>query len=440
MAIGPSAPRVKPSAGPTARLLRNRNFSALLIGYAASVTGLYVGNVVIEWFISASNTARQAAILLTLLGIIEFVPNLTIGWFAGAWADRYDRRRLMILTQLGRGATFVALTVLVVREGFNPLVVLAAVFVLSSFGSIFGPASNAFLPRIVDLTDLTSANGMLQFGGMVSGFIGSPLGGVLVLLFGIGVGFLTDSVLYAMSALAFGLLLVPLIGRSSAHPIPKEPSSQFAQVKAGLTFLRSQRALLTLTLVGMVLNFFTYYLVFVVLYTRSFLHAGPDVFGLLLGANAVGYAVGALLPHRLKTDRSPGIWIPVAWGLSGLPLLVLILVPLAPVAVVSMGCLGGLSSIVGVTFTSVVQRTVPDDFLGRFFATDSALSYAMIPVGLAVGGLLIVSYGVGPAFLVAGTGIVVAGLSLLFSREVRRWGKPPAAAGPALSAPDGRGR
>ena len=248
-------------------------------------------------------------------------------------------------------------------------------------------------------------------------------------------GFLTNSLLYAISALAVGLMVIPLTSRSLDPSLRKEPASQFGEVRAGLSYLRSQRALLTLTLVGMILNFFTYYLVFIVLYTRSFLHAGPDVFGLLLGANAVGYAAGALLPHRLQTDRSPGIWIPLMWGLSGVPLLVLVLVPLVPLAVVSMAVQGCLGSIVGVTFTSVVQRTVPDNLLGRFFATDSALSYAMIPAGLAFGGLLIVAYGVGPAFLVAGVGILVSGLSLLVSREVRGWGRAPAAGGPGAVAP-----
>ncbi|MCI4352325.1 MAG: MFS transporter [Thermoplasmata archaeon] len=412
-----------PSAGVTARLLRNRNFCLLLVGYAASVTGIYVGNVVIEWLIATFNTAREAAILLTILGIIELVPTLTIGVFAGAWADRYDRRQLMIGTQIARAATFAALALLVLREGFSPIVVLGAVFVLSALGSIYGPAFNSFLPRVVDTTELTPANGILEFGGTVSGFVGSPLGGALVFLLGIGVGFLTNSILYALSALAIGLMVIPFAVKPDSEESKKKPTSPFSEVRAGLSFLRSQRALLTLTLVGMIANFFTYYLVFVVLYTRSFLHAGPTVFGLLLGASSVGYAVGALLPHRLKTDRSPGVWIPLTWGLSGVPLMVMIVLPVVPLAIGSMAVIGCLNSIIGVTFTSVVQRTVPDKLLGRVFATDSALSYAMIPAGLAFGGFLLVAYGVGPAFLVAGAGTLGTGLSPLLSREVRAWGK-----------------
>lgn len=426
MSIPPAPTQTAQPAGVTARLLRDRNFGLLLAGYASSVTGLYVGNVVIEWWIAAANTAEEAAILLTILGIIEFVPNLTLGVFAGAWADRYDRRLLMIGAQIARAATFGALAVLVLRAGFNPLVVLVAVFVLSALGSIFGPAFNSFLPRIVGKTELTPANGILEFGSTISGFIGSPLGGGLVFILGIGVGFLTNSILYALSALIIGLMVVPLAFSADTEASKKQNTSQLSEVRAGLKFLRSQRALLTLALVGMVLNFFTYYLVFVVLYTRSFLHAGPEVFGLLLGASSVGYAAGALLPHRLKTDRSPGIWIPLAWGLSGAPLLTMILLPVVPVGIGSMAVMGCLNSVVGVTFTSVVQRTVPDNLLGRFFATDSALSYAMIPAGLAFGGFLIVAYGVGPAFLLAGAGIVAAGLSPLLSREVRVWGKTPA--------------
>jgi hypothetical protein len=78
---------------------------------------------------------------------------------------------------------------------------------------------------------------------------------------------------------------------------------------------------------------------------------------------------------------------------------------------------------VSVTFVSVVQKSVPDEFLGRYFATDQAGSYAMIPAGLAVGGVLIVALGIGFAFLLAGVATLAVGLALLLSKEVRGWGR-----------------
>jgi hypothetical protein len=78
---------------------------------------------------------------------------------------------------------------------------------------------------------------------------------------------------------------------------------------------------------------------------------------------------------------------------------------------------------VNITFVSSVQKSVPTEFLGRYFATDQAGSYAMIPAGLAVGGVLVVAFGAGFAFVLAGVGTLVTGLALLLSREVRGWAR-----------------
>lgn len=409
------------TSGSFARLLRNRNFSLLWIGAVASASGVYVGNVVIEWLIYA--TAHQA-IDLTFLGIVEFIPTLTIGVFAGALADRHDRRRLMISADLGRAAAMGALAVFVLELGFSLPVILVTVFATSALGTVFSPSSSAILPSLLRKEDLAGGNGLLQAGTTVAGFIGSPLGGGLILLVGVGAGLIYNSVTFAISALMIGLMVIPvaLVRRSPVSE--SKGTSLLSDVTAGLSFLRAQRALLAFTLVGMVLNFFSFYLIYIVVYTSNLLHSGPGIFGLLVGAQSAGYAAGALLIFGpLRISRVPGVWIPLAWGLGGLPLIAMVLLPVVPVAIASTASLGILSALANITFTSVVQRTVPDEILGRYFAMDQAGSYAMIPAGLAVGGVLIVTLGVGFAFFLAGAGMLVTGLALLASGETRSWGR-----------------
>ncbi|MGD0249580.1 MAG: MFS transporter [Thermoplasmata archaeon] len=91
----------EPWGGGLHRLLRNRNFTLLWTGAVASASGYYVANVVIEWLIYSS---AHRPLYLTLLGIVEFIPTLTIGVFAGALAERYDPRRLMIAADLTHAA------------------------------------------------------------------------------------------------------------------------------------------------------------------------------------------------------------------------------------------------------------------------------------------------------------------------------------------------
>lgn len=398
----------------------NRNFKFLWIGAIASASGFYVGNVVIEWLIYAST---RAALLLTVLGIIEFIPTLTIGVIAGALVDRHDRRHLMIATDLARAAAMGGLAVFVLFLGFNPMVVLATVFVTATLGSIFNPASAAILPSIVDKSKLSDSNALLETGTTIAGFIGSPLGGALIVTVGVGFGLIYNSITFAISALMIGLMIIPSTLQENTEKPKEGEASLMGDVKAGLRYLRTQSSLLTMTVASMILNFFTFYQLYTVVYVYTVLHAGPAIFGILVGAGTAGYILGALMASHLKTERVPGIWVPAAWGLGGVPLITLILFPVVPLAITSMVAEGFLSALVNITFISVVQRIVPDEFLGRYFATNQAGSYAMIPAGLVVGGILVVAFGIGPAFLFSGLGTIIIGLSLLLSSNIRKWGR-----------------
>jgi MFS family permease len=417
-----------PSTSPFRRVLRNRNFALLWVGAVASASGFYVGNVVIEWFVYASS---HRAIDLTILGIVEFIPTLTIGVVAGALADRHDRRRLMIAADLGRAASLGALAVYVLTVGFDLPVILVAMFVVSVFGAVFSPSASAILPSLLGAEDLPGGNGLLEAGTTVAGFIGSPLGGALILLVGVGAGLIYNSVTFALSALAVGLMTIPGALRRSAGTGSEGAKSLFSDVAEGFRFLRTQRVLLSLTLAGMALNFFSFYLLYIVVYVSNLLHGGAEIFGLLVGLQSAGYAAGALfVVGRVRINRAPGVFIPLAWGLDGVPLIAMIVFPTLPVAIACLTSLGVLSAFVNVTFVSAVQKHVPDEFLGRYFATDQAGSYAMIPAGLAVGGVLIVAFGVGVAFVLAGVATLALAALLLSSRSVRAWGR--------LGARDGR--
>jgi MFS family permease len=403
------------------RLLRNRNFSLLWTGAVVSAGGFYVGNVVIEWFIFQ---ASHNPFALTVLGIVEFVPTLSIGVLAGVLVDRFDRRRLMILADVARAVTMGALALYVLAFGFNLPVILIAVVVAGAFGTVFGPSSSAILPSVLAKDELARGNGLLEAGRTVAGFIGSPVGGALILAFGVATGLIFNSITFAISAVMVGLMVLPSALSRTFEPSPSADGSFLSDLGAGFRYLLTQRALVAFTLGAMLLNFFTFYLIYIVVYVSNTLHAGPATFGLLVGVQSVGYAVGALLlVGRLRIDRAPGRWIPVLWALSGPPLIMMILIPTVAVAIASMASLGMLTALANITFISAVQKAVPDEFLGRYFATDQAGSYAMIPAGLAVGGVLIVNFGIGLAFVFAGVGLLVIGLSLLLSRDLREWGR-----------------
>ncbi len=401
-------------------VFRNRNFRLLWFGTVVSASGFAVGNMVIEWIIYATT---HTALLLALLGIVEFVPMLTIGVFAGALVDRRDRRSLMIMSDIVRACAMAVLAVIVIIMGFNSIAIFGAVVVISIFGAIFDPASSALLPSLVKKENLTDGNGFLQAGETIAKIIGSPLGGILIVLAGIASGFIYNSITFAISAIAIGMLGVPASMQKVRGPEEERHEKLLEEVKTGFRFLLGRRALLAMTVTSMILNFFSFYQIYIVVYALNILHNGPVVFGLLVGGSSIGYAVGAALIGRLHFEKAPGIWVPLMWGLGGLPLIFLILIPVTSISIVSMFFEGFLGGMVNTVWVSVIQRVVPEDFLGRYFSIEGTIGYSMVPAGITFGGFLIALYGVGFAFLLAGISILIIGLTMLTRRNIRSWGR-----------------
>lgn len=432
------------STSPT-RVLRHANFRRLWIGSVASAAGASIGSIVIIWLVYS---VTRSPIAISVLGIVQFLPTLLFGLLAGALIDRWDRRRLMLGCDIARAVCFGAVALYVLLEGATTIVLIGVVFAVAAFTTVFRPATNATIPRILPPADVTDGNGLLQGGSTIASFVGSPVGGLLVVTAGAVVGLALNALTFAISATMIFLMTVPGLRRSEPEAARARPSL-LGEVAEGLRYLRSQTALLIITVNAMGANFFlSIWGGFTVIYATDQLHQGAAGFGIIVAASTAGFAVGALLPGRLHTDRAPGLWLPATWGSVGFLVIGLALTSSLPLAVLLTFLGGAFLSIGNTTWLSGVQKSVPDEYLGRYFATDEAGSFAMIPAGVAVGGVLVLLIGISRSYLFAGAGSAVVGLALFFSPAVRRWGRPPeiskeavsmARAGPSQATTKGAG-
>ncbi len=418
MTSEPPLPGRPEPTGP-GRVFRNRNFTRLWIGSVTSAAGAAIGSIIIVWLVYS---ATHSAIAISVLGIVQFLPTLGFGLLAGALIDRLDRRRLMMTCDIARAITFGGLAVYVLVYGANTVTLIAAVFVVATFSTIFRPATNASIPRILAPGELADGNGLLQGGSMIAQFVGSPMGGLVLFAVGASIGLAINALTFAVSGTMIFLMVIgPGLPRAPA-PEARRPSL-FREVGDGLRYILSQRALLWITLTAMGANFFlSMCFGFTVVYAVDALHQGVAGYSILVAANTGGFAIGAILPGRLHLDRRPGLWVPIIWGITGFCIVGLAAVRSLELAVLLTVAAGLTLSTGNTTWLSGVQRSVPDEYMGRFFATDEAGSFAMIPAGLAIGGVLVVFYGIGWMYLLAGVGALAMELPLLFSRSVRSWG------------------
>ena len=263
-----SGPEWHPSASPLDPL-RNRNFLRLWVGSVTSAAGTAVGSIILIWLVY---NATHSALAISVLGIVQFLPTLGFGLLAGALIDRLDRRRLMFACDVARSVCFGALALFVLTYGINIMILIGVVFAVATFGTLFRPATNAAIPRIVVPEQLSDANGLLQGGSTIAQFVGSPLGGLLLLVLGAAVGLAFNALTFAISGVMIFLMIIPP-GAHLARPSEARRRSLLAEVGDGLRFLRSQRALLIITGTAMVANFFlTIWGTFIVIFAATQLH------------------------------------------------------------------------------------------------------------------------------------------------------------------------
>jgi predicted thioesterase/MFS family permease len=335
---------------------------------------------------------------------------------AGALADRFDRRRLLVMANIVRTTMLLAGVVVTTTHLGGIAALAAAAFVLGMAETMGDTSMHSITPRIVPSADLERANGRMQSTELITNLlIGPSLGGVLAGI-AIGVAFGSVALLYAVSALSAAQLL------RLTKAEPPRPGAPRVRVRDGLRFLVRRRTLFVYAAgVGVVNAGFAAFqtaLPLVALRPGP-LGLTPGGYGLLLaGAGAVG-GITALLSQRLI--RSAGNRMTLVIGHAGLgagfaATGLFLHLPAAICGVAATGTVV-LGSIVTVSYR---QRTVPDEMLGRVTAAYRMFAFGGLPVGSALAGLgahLLTPHIV---LVIAGAVVFAAGLSMAWVTPARK--------------------
>ncbi len=380
-----------------------------------------MGQVAVIFAVFAST---RSAIDVAYVGVAGVLPLVAFAVIGGTLADRYGRRRLMILSDLVRAGAWGGLSLFLLIAGFQLVPVLVATAVAASFFALFNPAQLAFVPRIVPKNSLAAANAILQSSNAIAGFLAFAAGGGAVAAVGAAPAIGVNAVTFLASALVL-YSIAP-----STDPVDTSSNGRrgfWSDLRDGFGYLRSQTGLLLLTLSAMFENFFvTIALAFVVVYAALVISPSAVVYGLLLAAVAAGSAVGPPLVHRWR-----GVLLPKAgtvWGvqvvLLGGVIGILVVFPNPLAATVSLFGIGLLFGLGVTTWLSAVQITVPDEMQGRYFGVDALGSVAILPLAQIVGGVAIAAYGILTTYLIATVGCLAVGALFLPMRSLREYGAP----------------
>lgn len=382
--------------------LRNRSFAFYWLTRVFSMSAYQVQSVAVAWQVYE---LTGSALDLGLVGLMQFLPRVLLMSFVGNAADRYDRRRLMLLAQAVQGATMVALAAATATGAISRELVFALVIVSGAARSLEHPATLALLPSLIAPSLVSRATAMSASANQAATIVAPAVAGFLYLM--------GATAVYVLTALAFVAALAATASMRVA-PQPERSTttgSGMLRFLEGIRFIRAHRAIfgaISLDLFAVFLGGATALLPII---AKEVLATGSWGLGLLRSAPAVGaLLMGIWLAHH-PLDRGIGKLLFACVAIFGAATIAFGLSHSLVLSMLILAVLGGADMVSVVIRNAYVQLQTPDDMRGRVSAVNSVFIGASNQLGEFESGLTAAWFGTVPAVILGGAGtlaVVVA--------------------------------
>ncbi|MEU1393550.1 MULTISPECIES: MFS transporter [unclassified Nonomuraea] len=397
-----------------------RGFGRLLVASVVSQTGDWVISTGLAFHVyRLTGSTLSTAIML----LISRLPDVLLGSVAGVLADRWDRRRLLVVTDVLLGLGLLPL--LAVRGPAQVWIVYTVALWTGVLGTVLAPAQRALVPQLVPASGLVRANALHGQSGQLARLLGAMLGGVAVTAGGLPAIVLLDVASFMISAVLQATLRVP-----ARSPVVARAPSVRAQWASGLRLalgdpgIRLLAAYMVITGLGEGI-FATLAAPFV----ADVLGGQGDAYGLFLSVQAVGGLAGALAVALHRRDPVPRAllgWGTVAFGLLDLALFAypLALDALWPALVlIALAGLPAAAAMAG--FATLAQTATTDERRGGVIGLLASAQAVTSLLGMATAGVLGEVVGIVPALCLHAAGLVTAGVLVLTNRTPTRTAPTP---------------
>jgi len=397
---------IEPSRLPAMfRALKHRNYQYFFIGQLLSLIGTWMQSVAEAWLVYR---LTGSTVLLGLITFSNQIPVFLLASVGGAVADKYNRQRILQITQTSAMILATALTVLTLTNTIQVwhLFVIAVLLGLTNAFDI--PTRQAFIVDIVRREDLTNAialNSSMFNGARI---VGPAVAGLLVASVGEGWCFGINAVSYI--AVLTGLFLIKIETRRKVNV----PGSAISKIVEGFKFVAKTSPVRTLLLLlGVVSLMGSPYAVLMPIFADQILKGGASGLGILMGASGVGALAGALALAARKSMKGLGRWIAIASAGFGASIIAFSFSRSFWLSALCLVPAGFSMMIQMASSNTLVQSMVPDNLRGRVMAVYSMMFMGMAPLGAMLAGTLAERIGA-PYTVALGGAACIAG-AIIFS-------------------------
>ncbi len=398
-------------------MLKTKDFGLLFSGQLISQIGDSLNKVALLWFVYE---LTGSAVKMAVIGLLQTIPPLAFGPLIGVYLDRLPKKSVMIWVDLARAVMIALIPTLNAVGGLTLERLYVLVFLTAIVSTVFGPALASAVPQLVQRSQLTAANALIQSTSNVGILVGPAVSGIGIVLIG------AQNVLYvdAASFLISALCLMPIRMREVCLLDPQRATSGTLghELLVGVRFVFvQQQMVLILMVIATLYSLGASAFVFLLpVYAKQLLSVGPLELGWLWSALGIGMLATSVWLARVKQGnlRERLRIISGSTAVGGLAVCWLSLLETPLLAGVLVIIIGGSTAFFMPIVWALLQELAPAPLLGRVFTTFSTGSMASAMAGIAGFGWS--ADVIGPTASLIGIGLILLGTSTvaaLFSRR-----------------------
>lgn len=391
------------------QVLRNKNFILLFLGQTVSRMGSRLYNVALMWYIYQI-TGSSLALGISVLCFT--IPTIIIEPFAGVLADNYDRKKIIVATDLLNGMIMIVFSY-IIYTGTYPTYFLYIFLVLSTMvTAVFGPSIGSAIPMIVEKEELKNANSLNHLSGQLTNIFGPLLAGFLLAFMNVWGLIFLNGISFILSAISESFIVIPKAPKEN-----QENESLYIQFKEGLRYVVTDKKLFYLVIAGgVVINVFLAPLsIYLTILATDILQVGSGGYGMINAAISVGAFLGAMLilTNLFKLFNNKYKLVIIALSIQGVGVMLLGVFNIF-YFVLFAGAIVGLGvSMASVGISTLYQILIPKEKMGRAIALVSTLCNITVPLGTVLGSMIILYLPLKAVLIASGLFILITGIALI---------------------------
>ena len=348
-----------------------------------------------------------SAQLLGLITALQFLPSLLLSLYGGLLADRFDKRTLLMITNLGAGVGSVTLGLLVITDQVQVWHVALLAFVVGVFSALDAPVRTSFNSELVGQQDIPSAISLNSANFNAGRLIGPAASGFLIVLFGTGVSFIVNSFTYVA-------VVIALVAMNKENLFISAAPHRAAKLRQAFNYVLANREMkLVMIAVFFATTFGLNFQIFMAVMATTVFGKGPAEFGILGSVLAIGSFTGVLISARLEHLRVPK-FVMLGGMLFGVLLTVTAWMPDYGSFAAILPLVGGVALLTLISANSYVQTNCEPSLRGRVMGIYLLIFMGGTPVGAPLIGWFAEVAGIRLAIFVCGLTVLAASAVIYF--------------------------